>query len=298
MGTENVATMSDGVQIPYLIDGNPEPNAPLIVLCNPSLVDYSFWDEFLTLFRAKPQSEPYRFLRYNNRGRVPNNTNTTNAPLTLDRLTEDVVAILDTINVDKAMAMTGISLGGLTVVNLARKYPGRVGAVMPCDFFPESPPSNPAVWNSRLDIARKDPLSPRDADGVRICGSDLAKVTVERWLSPKSVNGGLEKSKIDGLVKMVEENRLDGFVSIVEAVSCYDLQEGLAEATVPAVLVAGRDDAPVLAPMKDMAGVYGDGAGAEFKIIEDAGHLPVVDQPEEFVGIFAEFLEVTLVQSQ
>lgn len=285
MEENDIAVMADGTNIPYRLDGNLGSDAPLIVLSNPSLVDLSFWDEFLDVLSENPLSKKYRFLRYNNRGRTRHDAA---VPLTLDILTEDLISILDNVHVGRAAAMVGISLGGLTLVNLALKHPERVGAIMACDFGPQSPPGNAAVWNSRLEIARRDAAEPRDRDGNRLCGNDLATVTVQRWLSAKSRDGGIEDAKVRALEKMVQENSLDGFASIVEAISVYNLRKGVKYATVPATFVVGADDTAMVKPMEEMAANYGH--GALFKVIKDAGHLPVVDRPREFVNTFAAFL--------
>lgn len=285
MDSVQFAVMKDGVRIPYRLDGCLEAEAPVIVLSNPSLVDWSFWDEFLDGFLSISSNNQYRVLRYHNRGRT---RHATDSPLTIDTLTEDVLCVLDSLNVKQAAVMVGISLGGLTALNLALKYPTRIAAIMACNFFPSSPPHNQEIWKRRVEVALRDPECPFGPDGERTCGRELAEITVNRWLSPKSLGGSLEPAKIQRLKAMVQENRLDGFASIVQAISTYNLEDGLEAATVPAVFVAGRDDEPVILPMTKMAKRYGK--GADLKIIDNAGHLPVVDRPGDFLSSFLEFL--------
>lgn len=287
MDTEHSLTMVDGVSIPYRLDGCSEPNAPLIVLSNPSLVDWSIWDEFISTFSAVPQNKKYRFLRYEARGRSNNGGAN---PLTLDTLTDDVIVLLDTLKVPKAAAMTGISLGGMTVLNLAYKYPERVATILSCDLFPVSPPGNRAAWNRRVAIAQEDQNAPKGVDGTRLIGQDLAEVTVRRWLSPKSFDGGVRESRAKMLQKLVYYNRLDGLISIAQVLSSYDLQKDAKNATVPGLFIAGEDDDPVLIQgMRELATNYGN--GTELYIIQEAGHLTVVEQPEEFASIMTNFLE-------
>ncbi|KAJ9603150.1 hypothetical protein H2200_012445 [Cladophialophora chaetospira] len=289
MASENVAVMPDGVQIRYRLDGSSGLNAPLIVLSNPSLVDLTFWDEALALFLQNPQNTKYRILRYDNRGRSKHNEQ---RRLSLDILMEDICNLLDTIKVAKAAAVIGISLGGLTAVNLALKHPERVVAIMPCDFYPKSPPDQVEIWESRVEVARQDKTAPVDAAGARLLGEVLAEATVKRWLAPTSVHGGISQAKLQRVIKLVSENRLDGFINIVHAISSYNLEKDVPECKVLATFVAGEcDDAAKY--LKEMAPKYGK--GVDVQIIRDAGHLPVLDQPERFTDIMTKFLEVHVV---
>jgi hypothetical protein len=86
MALDYFAIMADGVRITYRLEGNTDPDAPLVVLSNPSLVDLTFWDEFLSAFFAKPQNTRYRVLRYDNRGRSKHSED---RPLSLDILADD-----------------------------------------------------------------------------------------------------------------------------------------------------------------------------------------------------------------
>lgn len=285
----NVVVMSDGVEIPYRLDGNADPNAPLLVLSNPSLVDLSIWDETLSAFLANPQNQRYRLLRYDNRGRSKHNEKT---PLNLEILTSDILTLLDTVKVKKAAAITGISLGGMAALNVALRYPERVATIMPCDFFPKSPLQNGTIWNARVEMARRDKEAPVGSDGARLVGNDLAEVMVKHWLSPKSWNGGLPESKILALKKMAHDNRLDGLISIVQAITSFDLLKGIEKATVPAMFVAGGDDKPVIESMKQLAANYGK--GTELRLIDDSGHIPAVDQPEELAHVLTDFLQANL----
>lgn len=286
VGKNHVLVMSDGTRIPYRLDGNPDPNAPLIILSNPSLVDLSIWDDMLVPFFAQPDNQQYRTLRYDNRGRSKHNGKTA---LNIDILTGDILALLHVVKVTKAAAMTGISLGGMVALALAIHHPERVATIMPCDFFPTSPPENGSIWGARVEMARKDPKAPVGPDGARILGVEVPEVMVQRWLSPKSLNGGVPASKIVALKKMAHDNPLDGLASIVDCITSFDLLPDIDQAVVPAMFVAGRDDTPVLPAMKHLAESYGE--GVELRLIDDAGHIPIFDRPEEFARILTEFLK-------
>jgi pimeloyl-ACP methyl ester carboxylesterase len=48
--------------------------------------------------------------------------------------------------VKQAAVVVGISLGGLVAMTLALKHPEAVAAILPCDFYPKSPPVGQCVY--------------------------------------------------------------------------------------------------------------------------------------------------------
>ncbi|KAH8817502.1 Alpha/Beta hydrolase protein [Xylogone sp. PMI_703] len=285
MSYEASAIMPDGVSIPYRLDGCSKPNAPLIALSNPILVGWSIWDDFISTFSAMPQNANYRFLRYETRGRSNNGGSN---PVTVDLLADDLMALLDAVGVPKAAGLIGISLGGVTVLNAALKYPDRIATVIMSDAFAMSPPNNPIAWDERIAMARQDKDAPEGPDGTRLIGENLAVESVKRWFSPRSFDGGLQESRIQAVKNLVYNNSLDGFSSTVRAIYSFDLREKMKTTKVPGIFIIGQDDKPLLLQMTKMAEGYGN--GAKLHIIEDAGHIPVVEQPEKFTSIVTSFL--------
>jgi hypothetical protein len=53
---ESWVTTSDGVELPYRLEGSPDVHAPLIVLSNSILVTYGIWDDFLSSFFSRPEN--------------------------------------------------------------------------------------------------------------------------------------------------------------------------------------------------------------------------------------------------
>jgi len=107
---ESWVTTSDGVELPYRLEGSSNPSAPLIVLSNSILVNYGIWDAFLKSFFSVPENKKYRVLRYLTRGRssLPYSSPT----ITFDVLASDIITLLDALRVKKAAAVIGVSLGG------------------------------------------------------------------------------------------------------------------------------------------------------------------------------------------
>lgn len=285
---ESYVTTADGVDIQYRLEGSKDPEAPLIVLINSILSDWGIWDEFLDLFFASPQNLKYRVLRYRPRGRADDGGQ---IPVTLDLLTQDAIALLDALRVRKAVAIIGVSLGGATALNAALKYPSRLNAFISCDTSSTTPPGATEAWAERIALAENDDSAPKDKTGARLVGEKLAEATVRRWFPPDNFDGGVRQARVQKVKEYVRTNNLEGFKRSVVALYDYDLREAMKTATVRGTFVVGSGDGVLPTSMKTMAAEYG--AGASLTVIDDAGHLPMTEQPSRFVEVVNDFLRST-----
>lgn len=280
---ESYVTTPDGVVVPYRLEGSPSPNAPLIVLSNSILVDWGIWDGFVTAFFSFPQNRGSRVLRYLTRGR---SRHCGDRSITVDVLASDIVTLLDALRIPKAAAVIGVSLGGVTVLNTALKYPERVAAFVACDTSAKSPEGNKRTWSERIVLAEME--GAKAQTGETIVGEQLAEMTVRRWFVEESYDGGSMEAEIRRVKAMVETNSLDGFRKSVEALWEYDLREEMKGCAVKGTFVVGGGDGVLPVAMKKMAKRLG--AGAECVVIDGAGHLPMVEKSREFAEVVTRFL--------
>lgn len=280
-GVESYVTTKDGTDLPYRLEGSTDPEAPLIVCCNSILTEWGIWDKFVKAFLAKnPQ---YRILRYHTRGRYSNCGST---PITVDLLASDIIALLDELKVKKAASVMGVSLGGATVLNVALNYPARVASFMSCDTNDKSPAGNSKAWGERIEMAEKEGASAQS--GEKIVGEELAEITVRRWFVKESYDGAAMEKECERVKTMVVNNSLEGFKQSVRALWEYDMQPKMKDGKVKGVFVAGSGDGVLPKTMKDMAERYG--SGVECVIIEGAGHLPMVEKPEDVAAVATKLL--------
>lgn len=294
---ESFITTPDGVNIAYRLDGPGAPNAPLLVLSNSILTDYHIWDDFVSSFLADPSNKHYRVLRYNARGRT---SAAGTAPVTVDLLAADIVALLDALRVPKASAVVGVSLGGVTALAAALRHPHRVASFVACDTNPTAPAANPQLWTERAQVAEKEgataaayggakALATVSSDADPVIGEQLAEVTVRRWFVPKSYEDGALVPKLEGVKAAVERNSLEGFKTAVRALFNYDYSGEMKGGKVPGAFLVGAGDGKLPEGMKKMGEMYADGKGPYY-LVQDAGHLPMVEKPEVVKGHVTDFL--------
>jgi pimeloyl-ACP methyl ester carboxylesterase len=282
---ESFITTQDGVQLPYRLEGSSDPNAPLLVLVNSILVDYGIWDDFVSHFLHLTGNK-YRVLRYNTRGRTTLPGDST-SPITIDTLTADVITILDALRAKHA-SIVGVSLGGATALSAALKHPDRISAFIGCDTNAFAPPSNANAWNERVEMAQKE--GSKDPSGEPIVGEQLAEITVRRWFVKESYDDAELAGKIQRVKDMVRLNSLPGFRDSVKALHQYDLRDGMQGYAGKGAFLVGAGDGVLPKSMKEnMAEKLGK--GVELKVVDGAGHLPMVERPEEVARFVAEFLQ-------
>lgn len=282
---ESFITTNDGVQLPYRLEGSSDPDAPLLVLSNSILVDYGIWDDFVSHF-LKLTNNKYRILRYNTRGRNTLPADST-SPVTVHTLSKDIIAILDALRAKKA-SIVGVSLGGATALNVALEFPDRIEAFIGCDTNAFAPASNATAWNDRVAICEKE--GSKSSSGEPIVGEELAEVTVRRWFVKESYDDATLAKKIQRVKDAVISNSLPGFRDSVKALHQYDIRDKMASYKGKGAFLVGAGDGVLPKTMKEnMADKLG--SGVELKIIDRAGHLPMVEQPEEVAKFVAGFLE-------
>jgi len=154
----------------WRMDGCKDSHAPLVVFSNSLLTDLHVWDPTIDeLIRAFPG---FPVLRYNTRGYE----SSSNEPVDVDVLADDLAGLLDSLGVQRCFAAVGVSLGGVTCMNFAIRYPSRLDKYIACDCNVASSDNNSKAWVARISLARSE-------GGW----SKLAHRTVERWFSAASL---------------------------------------------------------------------------------------------------------------
>lgn len=285
---ESFITTSDGVILPYRLEGSPDPDAPLLILANSVLVDYGIWDDFMASF-LQHTSNKYRVLRYNSRGRTALPASA-DKNVTMPLLSRDIISIMDALRA-KTASVVGVSLGGATALCTALTYPGRITAFVGCDTNAFAPESNPKAWGERIAVAEKEGLTSSSSSGSTpelIVGEELAEMTTRRWFVKESYDDPELAKKIATVKEMVKTNSLAGFKDGVKALYAYDFRGEMGAFEGKGAFLVGGGDGVLPKTMKGMAEALG--GGVELKVVEGAGHLPMVERPEECARWVAGFL--------
>ena len=264
MEMEALDTVTVGdVQLAYRFDG--PANAPVVMLANSILSDMSVWNANIAAL-----SERYRVLRYDMRGN--GQSGVTSAPYTVEALADDAVGLLDALGVER-VHFIGLSLGGMVGQQLAARHPQRLLSLSLCDTASEQ--HDRAAWESRIATVRERGVQP------------LVDGTVQRWFTPAFVESSPQVIK--RISAMIMATSVEGYVGCASAVRDVSQTELLAAIRTPTLVVVGRDDMSTTEVQSRQ--MHARIAGSEFVVIDQAAHLPNIEQAATFNRTLVDFVD-------
>jgi 3-oxoadipate enol-lactonase len=187
-------------------------------------------------------------------------------------LVDDLHALLDALAIERA-ALVGVSMGAVTVLRCAARFPQRVGRVLAADGQWASPAGAHELWAKRIAVAREQGMGA------------LAGPTAGRWFRPPTV--AARGPALVQTERMIETTSVDGYCDCASAMQSYDFSADFPHLAMPIQYVVGAQDGTLPAVMREM---YRATPDARLTEIDDAGHLPNLEQPEVFNHVLTAFL--------
>lgn len=193
----------------------------------------------------------------------------------MSQLAGDVAALLDELGIDQAV-WVGHSMGGYVTMAALREADDHVTGAA---------------------LVATQPLA--DTHDKRVQREESAKVAEQNGPTniAHSMLGAIFSPKVEGsdpLAQRMYEIMVDtsptGIAGALRGMAERpDSTDVLKNASVPVLVVAGEDDQIVEVDLaREMADMI---PGARFELIPDAGHMPMVEQPEQLTQALRGFLE-------
>ena len=249
------------MEIEYRLDG--QADAPLLVLSNSLGTTLDLWQPQMALFSAH-----FRVLRYNQRGH--GGTPLSAAPLTLEILGRDVIALLDRLEVERAH-FCGISMGGLTGLWLNRYQPQRLRRLVVANSA--ACIGSVEGWRQRAQQARRDGLA------------EIAAASPARWFSEEFRRR--EPQQVATLIARLAQGNAAGYAACCDALALADLRAEVARMPQPMLAIAGELD-PVTTP-DDARFLQENAPQAELTTLP-ASHIANIACPTLFAHRVLDFL--------
>lgn len=257
------ALRRDWGHLHYRVDG---PAGGQALICLNSLgTDLRMWDRLLPELPAGLQ-----VIRTDKRGHGLSALGPKG--LTIDDLAGDVLALMDHLDVGRAVVL-GCSIGGLIAQALAVAQPDRIAALV--------------LTNTAARIGTADSWAARIAQ-VRTEGLQaMAPGIMDRWFAP-AFRATAECALWQTMVARCDPG---GYAACCEALASADLIARAAAIAAPTLVIAGEKDAAT--PPDLVAALAHQISGARFEVIAGAGHLPAIEAPEETGALISRFLKET-----
>jgi len=261
-------TNIDNAKIYYETAGKGIP----LVMIHAGVADSRQWNNEFTDF-----AQSYQVIRYDMRGYGKSEP----VDGEFSHLS-DLVSLLDALEIRGPLVMMGCSMGGGLAMDFALTYPSRAKALIMVDAGPSG---------LELDVATPSKFA--DAERAFEAGNlDLvAEIETQIWFdgmdrTPDQVNQAMRKllCEMDRIVLSHEVKQLGKRLPNTQAAAFGRL----ADLDIPVLVIVGAHDTPYMLAAADY--MTEKIQSARKVIIEDAAHLPNMDQPQEFQRIVKDFL--------
>lgn len=199
---------------------------------------------------------------------------------TSDSVTEIAFRVLE--NAPAKFALAGLSMGAIVAMEVYRQAPSRVTRL--CLMATNCLPDTPQV------AAAREPLIATARTGR------LDKVMAEA-MKPEFLAPGPQRTEVLHLVNdMARYLGPEAFIRAQRALQRRPDQQSTLRRIrkTPTLILGGRHDA--LCPVRRHEFMATLVAGADLKILENSGHLPTLEQPEETSSAILEWMQKPLLE--
>lgn len=193
------------------------------------------------------------------------------APETIETYTSDLKELLDHLGIGR-VTICGLSIGGLVAQCFALNHPERVERLVLCDTAAKI--GSAESWDARI--------SATSAEGIESFADDV----MTKWFTPAFHRE--RNAELAGCRVMLSRQSPAGYVAACRAVRDADYRSAVPFITVPTLVVCGDQDGST--PPQLVRGLADSIPGALFELIENAAHIPCVEQPASLSRLIREFM--------
>ena len=197
--------------------------------------------------------------------------------LSMDLFSEDLIAFMDKLGIDKVI-VCGLSMGGFISLNALHRFPNRFEALILCDT--QCIADTIEVKKKRYTI-----IDEIGVNGVTNFNEGFIKSVFHKdSLSHK-------KELVEKLSAVVFSNSQHiitmGLTALAER---SETCSTLSEITVPTLIICGKQDE--VTPLAQSEFMHANIKGSVLRVIDDAGHVSNLEQPNEFNKHLLDFLTI------
>lgn len=241
-------------------------SGPTLVFVHGFTTTSDFWREQPEAF-----SSDYQVIRINLPGHGASSS-PKDRPYTIDAFVKDVLTIFDRLAIHKAV-LIGLSMGGTIAQRFALAYPDRLEALVLVGA---------TAHGLGADVDAANVHKAIDELGI----IKASQRVIERSFSPVTPRQTIEFAKAE-VVQTPEFVARQAITSLNES----DYRSELHRIQMPTLIIVGKDD--IITPPEESRVLANGIAGSSLEIIPQAGHFPMLEQPETFNRLLKNFLSHT-----
>jgi len=254
----------DNVQLVYDDAGSGPP----VILLHGYPFSRSMWSAQVAALR-----ENYRVITPDLRGH--GHSDSLAGAASMNTMARDVGVLMDTLEIPRAN-IGGLSMGGYVALAFYRLFPLRVLSLILAD--------------TRAQADTEEAKQSRAQQAARVVAEGMAGIVdalLPKLLAPETV--GKRPEVVKRIRDMMLRTRREGAAAALLGMAARDDQtQILSQIISPALIIVGSEDA--ITPLQDAEKMHQEIGGSRLEIIENAGHVSNIEQPEQFNKVLLKFL--------
>jgi len=250
-------------------DQGPD-NAPTIIFIHGFPLNKTMWDNQVELLMTD-----FRVITYDIRGHGESDAG--NDPFSLELLVSDLIGFMDVLEINKA-SICGLSMGGYIALNAIENYPDRFEAMVLCD-------TNCIADSQEVKEKRIAAVESIIKEGV----NKYAIGSIPNLFAAKSIK--LNLTAIDSVKNMIlNTSELVLCSTLLALASRQETCSKLSNINIPVLILVGEHD--ILTPPAAAKSMHENISNSTFEVIEHAGHLSNLENPELFNHHLLKFFDL------
>jgi len=248
------------------VERSGNPDGPTVMMGHSLGCSIRMWDPQMSALEPD-----YDVVRIDMRGH--GDSDAPKGPYTMDGLADDVIAVMDALEIQRAH-WVGLSIGGMYGQSLLLRFPDRFASAVLCDTAPMMPPEAIEAWNDRIKLI--------EAGGVE----SILDMTMERWFTAPFI--AANSADFQAVRAQVLRADRDGYIGCVKAIQGLNFIERLPEIAHPVRVIVGEEDGAT--PVSASEAIHDRIQDSDLIILENASHIANVEQKDMFNNALMEFL--------
>ncbi|MGX9353986.1 alpha/beta fold hydrolase [Roseobacteraceae bacterium S113] len=192
--------------------------------------------------------------------------------LSMADFASDLASLMDELGLRDTM-ICGVSVGGMIAQALAAARPDLLAGLVLCNTSHRI--GTPEIWAERIAALDKS------------CLEEMADDILDRWFTQTFRDEC--RDLVSGYRMMLTRTPKDGYRAVCAAIRGADLTQTTSRLSCPTLCVAGTEDKAtppeIVRTMSDLI------HRAEYVCLEDVGHLPCIEVPDQLAALLCNRLE-------
>jgi pimeloyl-ACP methyl ester carboxylesterase len=195
----------------------------------------------------------------------------------MEQFADDLHVLLQTLGVSEKVILCGLSMGGYIVMQYAQKYGNELAGIVLCST--KTVADSPAVAENRRKQAAG--LKDKTLELRSIADTMIPKLFAEKTFRNKP-------EVVQELRVVIESNNPHGVAAAALGMAeRSDTTELLGKLNIPVLVIGGSEDQ--FSPPSEMKQIAEKTKRGKFIEIPNAGHLPPLEQPDQFATTLKEW---------